>query len=61
MLGGGGEGEEAEIGLFAALGHAAEEGLHFGQPFVFSFLLCLGAQLLAAEDALQFGGGFAGL
>ena len=58
VLGRGGEGEEAQVRLPAALRHAEEQGLHVlpGQAFLGGLLPCLRPQFLAAQHFLHGGG-----
>ena len=61
VFGRGGEGEEADVRLFPAFGHAAEEFLHVLQALFRGLLLRFGKQRLAGQDFLQVGRRFAGL
>ena len=57
----GGEGEEAQVRLPAALGHAAEQLLHVLPAFLGRALCSFFPQPLAAEHFLEIGGGLAAL
>ena len=61
VLGRRGEGEEAQVRLPAALGHAAEQLLHVLEAFFRRPPLGLLAQPLAAQHLLEIGGGLAAL
>lgn len=61
MFWGGGEGEEAEVGLVRSHGHAFEQFFHVFLSFFDGTLFGFCLQLFTAEDAFELGGGFSGL